>query len=94
MCVVSMIIDDFHDRWKPQPHISPYTVPFVQPQVVIAPAPPVQVPTKEEIDEFHRLLEKARQWDIEHGEPDCGTEEKRQRLKELADELGIEISFV
>jgi hypothetical protein len=68
-------------------------MPYVQPQISVTPIQ-LQVPTKEEIDEFYRLLEKARQWDIEHGEPDCGTEEKRQRLKELADELGIEINFV
>lgn len=53
-----------------------------------------QVPSQAEIDEFYRILEKARQWDIEHNEPDCESEAKRQKLLDLAEELGVEIEFV
>jgi hypothetical protein len=54
-------------------------------------APPI---TAEEIAEFRRLLEEARERDRREGRADCGTEEKRRKIKALADELSVEINFV
>ena len=52
------------------------------------------LPTQQEIDEFRRLLERAREYDRQHNQPDCGLEEKRAAVKKLADELGIDVSFI
>lgn len=100
MCVVSAVFDHGHDRWRvhpPQPLLP-------QPPVDLPPSPDRwpwgeqrkighTFPTPEEIKEFYGLLERARQWDAEHGEPECESEEKKKRLKDLADELGVEIEF-
>lgn len=84
MCTVSMIFDHYHDKWQRQ------TIPPAIPSIPWTPA----FPTPEEIAEFRELLERAREYDREHDQPDCETAEKRERLKALADELGIEIEFV
>lgn len=100
MCVRSMIMDHYHDKWRqppywPSPYVpnpfipntSPPAPPFIPPPV------PTKVPTKEEIDEFYKLLERARQYDRDNNEPNCELEEKKQKLLKLAEELGIAITF-
>jgi len=92
MCTVSMIIDHYHHRWgrhlQPNPTIPNVTIPAVNP------SPKVPAISAEEIEEFRELLERARAYDREHNQPDCGLEEKRQKIKDLAEELGVEIEFV
>lgn len=95
MCTLSMVLDHYNDEWQrrwlqPQPMPAwPYIMP-VQPSVVPVVVPPTQV----EIDEFRRLLERARIYDRENGQPDCELEEKRKKIKDLATQLGVEIDFV
>lgn len=87
MCVVSMVMDHFYEGWKyrqPQPWIVPMPVPFPG-TTPISPA---------ELDEFRRLLERAREYDKKMNQPDCELEEKRQKLLKLAGELGVNIDFV
>ena len=55
---------------------------------------PVPLPTQQELDEFRRLLERARKYDKDNGEPDCEMEEKKRRLKLIAEAMGVDISFV
>ena len=86
MCTVSMIMDARLDDWQRR---YPYSVtgpaiPYTQPQL----------PTQQELDEFRRLLDRAREYDKAHGEPDCELEEKRARIKDLADKLGVKVEFV
>ena len=88
MCVVSMVMEHKWDEWYRR---YPITVPL-PPWSVPAPQPPM--PTREEIEEFRRLLERAREYDKRTGQPDCEMEEKRQKLKELADLLGVKIDFL
>ena len=87
MCTVSMIMDWKENEWArkyyPQPNTN--TPPIIS---------PVQFPTKDEIDEFRRLLERAREYDKKMGQPDCELESKRNKLKDMAKELGVEIEFV
>lgn len=83
MCTVSMIMDHYREKWEPY---LPY-----QPNPWV-PNPPV--PTHEEVEEFRRLLDRARDYDRRHNEPNCELAEKRRVLKEIADQLGIDISFV
>lgn len=80
MCVVSMVMDHYREKWQPTTTGTFITWP--------------QMPTQEEIDEFRRLLERAREYDKRHNEPDCELDEKRQALKKIADQMGIDISFV
>lgn len=97
MCAVSMIMDHYREKWQPVvpqvPMPYPVPVPFPQfppqQQVVIAP----QI-SQAEIDEFRKLLERAREYDKRHNEPDCELEEKRTVLLAIAKALGIDISFV
>jgi hypothetical protein len=94
MCVVSMIFDHFGDKWGkwvPPAHPAPtYPVPMPYPVPVPAPSPI----SPEEVEEFRKLLERAREYDRAHSQPDCELEEKRKKVKELAEMLGIKIDFV
>lgn len=98
MCVVSMIMDHHHDKWTPRlPEITPLTPdtpgtgiwPIVLPGNVTVP-----LITKEEIEEFRVLLERAREYDRKHHQPECELDEKRVALKSLARQLGVEIAFL
>lgn len=88
MCVVSMVMDHYGLKWGkliPQP-------PLEQPTIVIQPVPaPI---TPEEINEFRELLERAREYDKQHNEPDCELEEKKRKLREIAETLGVKIDFL
>lgn len=82
MCAVSMIADHYHDKWSQPPYI-PNAFPYL----------PIVMPTAAEIAEFHKLLDRAREYDKKYNQPDCELEEKKQKLTKLAKELGINISF-
>lgn len=96
MCVVSMVMDHYWDKWRyiqiPEAPAYPWPVLAPVPAPVWAPVTPPISPA--EVDEFRKLLERAREYDRKNNEPDCELEEKRQRLKKLAEELGVDISFV
>jgi len=81
-----MIMEHKYDEW-----VRRYVPTVTAPVWVI---PQVQLPTQQEIDEFRRLLDRAREYDKRHNEPDCEMEEKRTKLKKLAEELGVDIAFV
>lgn len=85
MCVVSMVMDHYRERWTNPPFVYPPVIPLSQ---IVNP------PTQDEIDEFRRLLDRARKYDKKYGEPDCELDEKRLALKKIANEMGIDISFV
>ena len=86
MCVYSMIMDHKHDEWhRRYIEPAPRTVPLL---------PQPALPTQAELEEFRRLLERAREYDRRNNEPACEEEEKKKRLKELADLLGVKIEFV
>jgi hypothetical protein len=92
MCTVSMVMDHYWEKWRYLPGVTP-TVPYV-PTVIpvsIVPAPAI---SPAEVEEFRRLLERAREYDRANGEPDCELAEKRERIKGLADELGVPIDFL
>jgi hypothetical protein len=89
MCVVSMIMDHYDDEWRKRAN-PPEPQPIYVPMVPWTPQP-IQ---PHEIDEFRRLLERAREYDKKNNEPDCEMESKRQKLLDLAKQLGIDISFV
>lgn len=108
MCTVSMIMDHYGDKWRPlvQPWPEPYqpwttNPPQPQPQKALTPedvarilAPKPPVISAEEIAEFRRLLDRAREYDKRNNEPDCELAEKRDALKVIAAALGVDISFI
>jgi hypothetical protein len=79
-----MIYDHYWEKWnKPQP----------QPAAPVFVPVPVPAITPEEIAEFRRLLGRAREYDRKMNQPECELEEKREKLRKLAEELGLSISF-
>jgi hypothetical protein len=83
MCVVSMIMDHYNDKWK---------------KYIYPPLGPQQIPSAkelaEQIEELRKFIERAKEYDKRNNEPDCEMEEKRRLLKELAEKLGVEINFI
>lgn len=89
MCVVSMVMDHYHYKWYPQ--LAQTVYPYSPPTIPFNLLPAI---SQAEVDEFHRLLDRAREYDKRMGEPDCEMEEKRQALRAIAEKLGIDISFI
>jgi len=85
MCVYSMIVDHYTNKWQ---HTSPALQPWIPmgPPTVVFPSSPIP---QSEIDEFHLLLDRAREYDKRMNQPDCELEEKKQKLLKVAEELGI-----
>jgi hypothetical protein len=93
MCTYSMIVDARYDDWQRRyPYSTTDGVGSTIPPI-LTPAP-VPVVSPQELEEFRRLLERAREYDRAHGEPDCELEEKRRRIKDLAEKLGVKVEFV
>lgn len=85
-----MIYDHYHEKWNKPIYID--VPPWMSPIEQTKPKPsPI---TPEEIEEFRRLLDRARKYDQEHNQPDCELESKRQKLRDLSKELGVEIDFI
>lgn len=81
-------MEDYRKRWEP---LIPQTpTPLFIPQAI-----PVIIPaiTKEEVDEFHRLLKRAREFDRVNNQPDCEMQEKKDALLAIAEKLGVKINF-
>lgn len=83
MCVVSMVMDHYWDKWSNGTGTYKLNSPYSEPAI-----------TDEEIREFRKLLERAREYDKRNNEPDCELEEKKQRIKDLATQLGVKIDFL
>jgi hypothetical protein len=91
MCVMSMVMDHYQDKWgryAPNPTVAPNIFPYP------IPAPATVGITPEEIAEFKKLLDRAREYDRTHNQPDCELDSKKENLKNLAKDLGVEIEFV
>lgn len=94
LCAYSMIADHYFEKWSQPPYQPtfiplPYPVPNEVPGDYVKP----RIPSQEEIDEFYKLLERARKYDEENNQKDCELEDKKKKLLDLAKELGIEINF-
>lgn len=107
MCVVSMVMDHYTDRWTPViPDNGPWVVPKpdeseykkrMQELIekigkVVAPKEPAI--TDEEIKEFRKLLDRAREYDERNNEPECEMEQKVELLKAIAKALGVRNLYI
>lgn len=89
MCVVSMMIDHKTEKWR---QLVPQTT---DPYFLQLPYQRSQMgPSKAELDEFRELLRKAREYDKKNSEPECEMADKKRILKEIAEKLGVDVSFV
>jgi hypothetical protein len=98
MCVVSMVMDHYREKWTPilpMPIVPTPTQPYpwlFSPPLDPRPAePPI---SDAEIREFRTLLERAREYDRRNGEPDCEADEKKAALLAIAEKLGLKIDFL
>lgn len=108
LCVYSMVMDHYRDKWTNPPYTAPITPtfpyqpdvlpsvpdPVVLPNLIPYPAPATKPITEEEIKELRELLERAREYDRRNNEPDCELEEKKREIKELAEKHGVKIDFL
>lgn len=83
MCVMSMVMDHYQEKWEPRLYQTTLTVGSTWPAI-----------TPEEVAEFRTLLERAREYDRSTGQPDCELDTKRQAVKSIAKQLGVEIAFL
>jgi len=97
MCVVSFIGDHYRDRlWPPaQP---PYTIPNDPLPDITKRLVERQTVTREEfealkreIESMKKLLDKAKKYDQEVGNPDCEDDGKWELLRKIAEKVGVEL---
>lgn len=84
MCVTSMVMDHYREKWMP----------YIQPAQPFMPFPTAPAISEAEVAEFRRLLERAREYDKRNHEPECEMDEKRQAILAIAKHLGVEITFL
>lgn len=99
MCVYSMVVDHYRDKWIPMPSptypgSTPWD-PWVNPPIASPAYPPIPpADINQQIEEFKTLLERAKAYDKKNNEPDCDLESKKVALRELAKIWKIDISFI
>ena len=81
MCTYSMVSDHFMKQY-----------PSYQAPVYNWPVP-YNGPTKEQFQELIDLLKAAKRIDIATGQPDCELESKKQTLRDMAKQLGIQVEI-
>lgn len=84
MCASSMIVDYYYEKWSLVP------VPPTLPTLFLD----MPVISPEEVTGFRKLLERARDYDKKTNQEKCETSDKVKKLKQLAKELGIDLSFI
>lgn len=89
MCSVSMVISDFQQRW---PNAIPQQQPLQGYALGVSRAEFDAL--KAEVTALRGLLEAAKKFDEETGQPDCEQEEKVALLKRIAEMVGVDISDV
>ena len=108
MCVVSMIMDHYDHKWRPyypgapiDPE--PWKRPWERPYEPVPPLPPIPKPqvTPEDIEDIRRdleemkkLIKRAKKYDRENNEPDCESDDKIERLRKIADAVGIDFDEI
>lgn len=109
MCVVSMIGDHYHEKWKTLPYQQqpPYNPgsPLPTPPIglgdifkdLLKPSPISREEfeaLRKDVLEMKELLKKAIEYDKKNNEPHCEVEEKIKTLKLIASWVGVDLSDV
>jgi hypothetical protein len=98
MCVVSMVMDHYDDWWKRNP-------PFQPPLQPIQPLSPITInygevsraefeELKKRVDEMISLLKRAKIYDESTNQPNCESEDKMTRLRDICKIVGIDLDEV
>ena len=79
MCTVSNVMDGFNSKWWPKRDL------FNAPEVSRAEFDALRA----EIQALREEIAKARAYDVKTGQPDCESEDKIAKLREIAKLVGI-----
>lgn len=90
MCVVSMVIDHYRDKWY-----EPISVPYYPytPTVTLISREEFDA-LKKDVEEMKKLLIRAKEYDRKNNEPDCEMDEKVALVKKIADLVGVSLDDV
>lgn len=95
MCVVSMIMDDYKEDWSRK---YPWTITTGGTYPTPTNPPAVDQATidemRKDIERLKRQVEAAKEYDTRNNEPECGLEEKRKVLQDIAKAFKLEIDFL
>ena len=98
MCVVSMVGDHYHDKWRPyfQPQpLNPQPIPMDWEKLFNPPPTKAQFDAlKKEVEDMKELLRKALEYDKKNNEPHCEIEEKMAILKAVAKGMGVDLNEI
>lgn len=83
MCVSSMIMDFYADKWD-----NKYPSTFEGFRVT---PDPNEITI--EIEDFEKLVRLAKEYDTKNDQPDCEVEDKKDKIQKLASELGIKLNI-
>lgn len=92
MCTVSMVVDNFRDKWFPD-HQRPIT-PWPQ---FIKPTGPTKEEfeaLKKEVLEMKELLREAKDYDTRTGQKDCEKDDKVAIIKKVAELVGVDLKDI
>lgn len=97
MCVVSMVMDHYADKWRWTEHPASPTIYPYGPQVTSSSTVTWNMVSqaefdklKEEVAELKALLAKARDYDERTGQPECEDEGKVALLRKVIEALGLD----
>jgi len=91
MCVVSMVMDHYNERWpKEYPWIQQPTVTYCYSDVTRAEFEAL----KKEVENLKELLVKATEYDRRNNEPNCEIEEKVAAVKKIAELVGVSLDDI
>ena len=100
MCSYSFIADHGIRKLTMPVTYPPVTYPNITPTITPIVIEPVKIDPissdewkKQFLKDLVDLLREAKEYDKRNNEPDCELESKKERLKAIADELEVEISF-
>lgn len=94
MCVVSMVGDHFHDKWKDKQFPGPGTWPNMYPPLNSGISRTEFEALKKEVEEMKQLLIRAVEYDKRTNQPHCEMEEKIATLKRVAQLVGVDLEEV
>ena len=98
MCVTSMVGDHYRE-WIPHtyPQIQPIMpVPGKEPKIIIGGEITREEfdALKKDVEQMKELLERAKKYDEDNGEPDCEVDDKVAFLKAVAELVGVDLEEV
>lgn len=92
MCVVSMIVDHYGDKWRQPGWQQPPTPGFDALQVHLTQITRLEFDQlKKEVLDMKELIKKALDYDKKNDEPDCQKDEKVQIVKDVAKLVGVSL---